>query len=85
MRLPDAEFERRLDGIEHSVSGMSDRLAHFNPTEKFDASMQALSHRLESLEKDHTDLVSEMRSKLRPIEPPAYEAPSSRLRRPQRV
>lgn len=73
MRLPDAEFERRLDGIEHSVSGMADRLTHFNPTEKFDASMQALSHRLESLEKDHTDLVAEMRSKLRPIEPPAYE------------
>jgi localization factor PodJL len=75
MRLPDAEFERRLDGIERSVTGMADRLTHFNPTEKIDATMQALSHRLESLEKDHTDLVSEMRSKLRPIEPPAYEAP----------
>ncbi len=75
MRLPDAEFERRLDGIERSVTGMADRLTHFNPTEKIDATMQALSHRLESLEKDHSDLVSEMRSKLRPIEPPAYEAP----------
>jgi localization factor PodJL len=76
MRLPDAEFERRLDGIERSVTGMADRLTHFNPTEKIDATMQALSHRLESLEKDHSDLVSEMRNKLRPIEPPAYEAPS---------
>ena len=75
MRLPDAEFERRLDGIERSVTGMADRLTHFNPTEKFDATMQALSHRLEWLEKYHSDLVSEMRSKLRPIEPPAYEAP----------
>ncbi len=76
MRLPDAEFERRLDGIERSVGGMADRLTHFNPTEKFDASMQALSHRLESLEKDHSDLVSELRSVLRPVEPPAYEPPA---------
>ena len=75
MRLPDAEFERRLDGIERSVSGMADRLEQYNPTEKVDATMQAISHRLESLEKDHTDLVAEMRSKLRPVEPPAYEAP----------
>lgn len=75
MRLPDAEFERRLDGIERSVTGMADRLTHFNPTEKMDATLQAMSHRLGSLEKDHSDLVNEMRSKLRPIEPPAYEAP----------
>jgi len=75
MRLPDAEFERRLDGIERSVSGMADRLESFNPTEKVDATMQAMSHRLESLEKDHIDLLSEVRTKLRPVEPPAYEAP----------
>ena len=75
MRLPDAAFERRLDGIERLVSGMADRLTHFNPSEKIDATMQALSYRLESLEKDHGDLVMEMRSNLRPIEPPAYETP----------
>jgi localization factor PodJL len=83
MRLPDAEFERRLDGIERSVGGMADRLTNYNPTEKFDATMQAMSHRLESLEKDHTDLVAELRSKLRPIEPPAYEAPSFKATGPQ--
>ncbi|HWM62313.1 MAG TPA: hypothetical protein VNN98_09170, partial [Rhizomicrobium sp.] len=75
MRLPDAEFERRLDGIERSVSGMADRLEQHDPTEKFDASMQALSYRLESLEKDHVDLLAELRTKLRPVEPPAFEAP----------
>jgi localization factor PodJL len=83
MRLPDAEYERRLDGIERSVGGMADRLTNYNPTEKFDATMQAMSHRLESLEKDHTDLVAELRSKLRPIEPPAYEAPSFKATGPQ--
>jgi len=73
MRLPDAAFERRLDSIEHSVNGIADRLENYDPKAQFDASMQALSHRLESLEKDHTDLVSEMRNKLRSPEPPAYE------------
>jgi localization factor PodJL len=79
MRLPDAEFERRLDNIERSVNGMADRLESYDPAEKFDASMQALSHRLESLEKDHTDLIAELRAKvLRPVEPPAFEAPQAR-------
>ena len=35
MRLPDAEFERRLDNIEHSVSGMADRLEKYDPTAAF--------------------------------------------------
>jgi len=79
MRLPDAEFERRLDGIERSVSGMADRLERHDPTEKFDASMQALSYRLDSLEKDHNDLLNELRTKvLKPVEPPPYEAPQAR-------
>jgi localization factor PodJL len=85
MRLPDAEFERRMDGIERSVSGMADRLEDYNPTEKFDASMQALSHRLESLEKDHVDLLTELRAKvLRPVEPPAYEPPPARVQETHR-
>lgn len=75
MRLPDAAFERRLDSIEHSVSGIAERLENYDPKAQFDAAMQALSHRLESLEKDHTDLVAETRAKLRSPEPPAFEAP----------
>ncbi len=75
MRLPDAAFERRLDSIEHSVSGIAERLENYDPKAQFDTAMQALSHRLESLEKDHTDLVAETRAKLRSPEPPAYEAP----------
>jgi localization factor PodJL len=77
MRLPDAEFERRLDGIERSVGGMADRLENTDPAARFDAPLQALSHRLEALEKDHNDLLSELRARvLRPVEPPAYEAPA---------
>ena len=77
MRLPDAEFERRLDGIERSVGGMADRLENYDPVASFDAPLQALSHRLEALEKDHNDLLSELRARvLRPVEPPAYEPPA---------
>jgi localization factor PodJL len=79
MRLPDAEFERRLDGIERSVGGMADRLENTDPAARFDAPLQALSHRLEALEKDHNDLLGELRARvLRPVEPPAYEAPAPR-------
>lgn len=84
MRLPDAEFERRLDNIERSVSGMADRLDRYDPAERFDAAMHAVSHRLESLEKDHGDLISELRARvLRPVEPPAYEAPKPEPVRPE--
>ena len=75
MRLPSVEFERRLDHIEHSVGSMADRLENHDANDRFDSGMQTMSHRLETLEKDHNDLLSELRSRvLRPIEPPAYES-----------
>jgi len=78
MRLPDAEFERRMDGIERSVSGMADRMEKYNPTEAFDAGLQAMSYRLDALEREHNDLLVELRTKvLRPVEPPPYEAPKT--------
>jgi localization factor PodJL len=77
MRLPDAAFERRLDGIEQSVSGIAQRMDEFDPAARFNEQMQAISHRLESLEKDHTDLAAETRNRFRSPEPPAYEAPKT--------
>ena len=75
MRLPAAEFERRLDNIERSVSDMADRMDRHDPAEHFDAGMKAISHRVEALEKDHKDLLGELRAKvLRPVEPPPYES-----------
>jgi localization factor PodJL len=76
VRMPDAEFERRLDGIEHSVSGMADRMEEYGPNEKLDASLQVLSHRLDAMEKDYNDLLAELRTNvLHPVEPPPHEAP----------
>lgn len=72
-RLPDGTLERRLDSLEQSVNGVVERVENYDPRAQFDATLQALSHRLESLEKDHTDLVAEMRAKLRPQEPPVFD------------
>jgi localization factor PodJL len=74
MRLPNVEFERRLDHIEHSVAGMADRLERHDPSDRFDSGMQAMSYRMDALEKEHSDFVSEMRNRVfRQVEPPAYE------------
>jgi localization factor PodJL len=63
MRLPGAELEDRLKGIDHSVGSLSKRLEEYDPAERFDASLQALSHRLEELEKEHAGLVAELQAK----------------------
>jgi localization factor PodJL len=68
-RLPGAKLEDRLEGIEHSVSSLTERLEQPDPTEKFDASLQALSHRLEELEKEHAVLAAELLAK--PLQPQA--------------
>ena len=81
-RLPDAGLERRLGGIEQSVSDVAARIESYDPRAQFDSALQALSHRLESLEKDHTDLVAEMRAKLKPQEPPAFDSPASHTEPP---
>jgi localization factor PodJL len=72
MRLPDAAFERRLDGIEHSVSGMVERLENDEPAAALQGTLDALAQRLDSLEKDHTALLGEMRAKTAT----AYEPPA---------
>ena len=85
MRLPDAAFERRLDGIEQSVSGIAQRLETQDPAARFDTTMQALSYRLESLEKEHADLLAEMRTRRSPEpqpEPRFYEPPPSAFEPP---
>ncbi len=70
-RLPGPELNDRLNGFERDISGLHDRLEHYDPTQKFDAAMQALSHRLEKLEQDQAELVAEMHTAVAQPEPPA--------------
>jgi localization factor PodJL len=71
LEIPDLQFERRLESAEHALSTM--RL------EQSGESGSALSQRLAALEKDHADLMGELRAKVlrsvvRPVEAPADTA-----------
>ena len=48
--LPGPELDERLGGVERSVQDLTDRFERSDPAERFDAAMQALSHRLEKVE-----------------------------------
>jgi localization factor PodJL len=83
--LPASELEDKLEEIQHSVSGLTERMRQEGP-EKFEAPLQALTHRLEKLEQDHAELLAEMRTKLvavpelekapeKPSEPPSHQEP----------
>ena len=75
-RLPDADTGHRLEMVEQAV-------AHLMAQKKLDnapllSALQALSHRMEALEKDHGDLLAELRARLfdyplQPDAPPAQE------------
>ena len=76
MRLPDAEFERRLDGVERSVGGMAGQLQEYGPANRLDASLRTISDRLDAMERDHSELVTELRTRApQAIEPPPHEEP----------
>jgi localization factor PodJL len=60
----DQAMERRLDGIENSLHGMVARLENYNPAAPLEESLQALARRLEQLERNQADIVSEMRANI---------------------
>ena len=62
-RLPGTDLEERVENIAHTVSSLAEQLEQNDPAQKFDASLQAVSHRLEVLEKEHADLVAELHAK----------------------
>ena len=73
--LPGPELEDRLGGLEHSITGLAGRLEQHDPARQFDASLQALTHRLEQLEKNHAELATELRTAAVPPPPSAFQAP----------
>ncbi|HKU64068.1 MAG TPA: hypothetical protein VJQ06_03350 [Rhizomicrobium sp.] len=48
--LPGPDLDKRLGGVERSVQDLADRFERNDPAARFDAAMQALSHRLEKVE-----------------------------------
>ena len=71
-RLPDANLAQRLEVVEQAVGGM----AKPENSAPLLSALQALSHRLEALEKDHGDLLSELRARMFETQPqPAMPQP----------
>ncbi|HET7086275.1 MAG TPA: hypothetical protein VFI23_15975 [Rhizomicrobium sp.] len=75
-----AELEKHLEDIrqdvEQSVTVLTRRLEQDEAQEKFDAAMQALSFRLEKLEKDQAALEAEVVSRLSAPEPAPASQPA---------
>jgi localization factor PodJL len=79
----DDGVERRLDGIENNLHGLMARLENFNPAAPLEEGMRALMRRLDAVEKNHAELVSEMRANIAPdIKPEPVFAPEAFIARP---
>jgi len=77
-RLPNAGVEQRLDDFEHALHGLAGQLEQHDGAGVLDASLQALSFRLEKLEQDHTALLAEVQAKLDELHtPPAPKPPEA--------
>ena len=60
----DQAVDRRLDGIENSMHGLVARLENYNPAAPLEETIHALSRRLEQMERNQADIVSEMRANI---------------------
>ena len=63
-RLPDTNLTHRLEAVEQAIVGLADQKKPDNSVAPLLPALQALSHRLEALEKDHGDLLSELRARI---------------------
>lgn len=70
----DQSVAHRLDGIENGLHGMVARLETYDPAAPLQQTLEALSQRLEQLERNQADIVSEMRANI--MAAPAESAPA---------
>ncbi len=61
-RGPDTAIAHRLDNVEHNLGGLIARLEQDSPAAPLQQSLDALAGRIEALEKDHNDLLAEVRT-----------------------
>jgi localization factor PodJL len=67
----DQAVTQRLDGIENSLHGMVARLENYDPTAPLQETIHSLSRRLEQMERNQADIVSEMRANIMAAPPDA--------------
>ena len=77
-KVQDSAIDRRLDGIDRSLADIAGRIEH-HPTELLEDSVRQLNQRIEALDKQHQDLLVELRANLAQpaTPPPAIETPTS--------
>ena len=74
-RLPDASLIDRLDTVEQAVAGLTQQKKPDQPANPLLCALEALSERLEALEKDRASLLAELRAPApQTIEKPAPES-----------
>jgi localization factor PodJL len=61
-RLPDASLTDRLDAVEQAVAGLTQQKKPDQPASPLLTALEALSQRLEMLEKDRASLLAELRA-----------------------
>jgi localization factor PodJL len=72
----DQALERRLDGIETSLHGLIARLESYNPAAPLEETMHTLARRLDAMEKNHAELLGEMRANIASAPQSAKPAPA---------
>jgi len=77
----DQAATQRLDGIENSLHGLVARLENYDPVAPLQDTIHGLSRRLEQIERNQADIVSEMRANIMaaPPEPAPVFAPQPSL------
>ncbi|HEY4275852.1 MAG TPA: hypothetical protein VGM68_10230, partial [Rhizomicrobium sp.] len=61
---PDPVMERRLDNIERALSGIVVRLEQSDPSAALADTLRQVNHRLDAVEKNHGEMLSELRANL---------------------
>jgi localization factor PodJL len=75
---PDPAMERRLDNIERALTGIVSRLEQSDPSAALADTLRQVNQRLDSVERNHSEMLAELRASLaRASEAQAAASPSS--------
>ncbi len=73
---PDPAMERRLDNIERALTGIVSRLEQSDPSAALADTLRQVNQRLDAVEKNHSEMLAELRASLARAPEAAPAAPS---------
>ncbi len=74
-RAADPGLERRLDSIERALGSLVSRLETYDPAAPLEDSLRTVTRRLENVEKNHSELMDELRANMASGTKPVIAAP----------